>query len=146
VERSLYMERLPYIDEHATDVGGASRERVWTALVEVLRRELRGGEPVARALGCEPATPTARFDGSPGQTLPGFRVAEAEPARRLVLRGRHRFSRYELTFLLDDGRLRAQTHAAFPGPLGRLYRAAVIGSGGHRIVTRRLLRQVVRRA
>jgi hypothetical protein len=28
--------------------------------------------------------------------------------------------------------------------LGRLYRAAVIGSGGHRLVTRRLLRQVAR--
>jgi uncharacterized protein YndB with AHSA1/START domain len=141
------MERLPYIDEHATDVGGASREQVWRALTEVLRRELHRGEPIARALGCEPATgSTMRFDGSPGQTLPGFRVAEAEPARRLVLRGRHRFSQYELTFLLDDGRLRARTHAAFPGPLGRLYRAAVIGSGGHRIVTRRLLRQVARRA
>ena len=32
----------------------------------------------------------------------------------------------------------------FPGVLGRLYRAAVIGSGGHRLVTRRLLRQVAR--
>jgi hypothetical protein len=41
-------------------------------------------------------------------------------------------------------RLRAETHAAFPGLLGRLYRAAVIGSGGHRLVTRRLLRQIAR--
>jgi hypothetical protein len=76
--------------------------------------------------------------------VPGFRVVEAEPCRRLALRGRHRFSNYALTFVLDGDRLRAQTHAAFPGVLGRLYRAAVIGSGGHRLVTRRLLRQVAR--
>lgn len=140
------MERLPYTDEHVTDVGGASREQVWRALTRVLHGWTRGGGHVARALGCEPARGGVAFDGSPGQTLPGFRVVEAEPGRRLVLRGRHRFSRYELTFLLDDGRLHAQTHAAFPGPLGRVYRAAVIGSGGHRVVTRRLLRDVARRA
>ncbi|HEV7772341.1 MAG TPA: hypothetical protein VGO48_03495 [Conexibacter sp.] len=139
------MEQLPYIDEHAMSIG-ASRDRVWVALAEVLRREIGGGSGIARALGCDPAYCTPRFDGSPGQTLPGFRVAEAEPGCRLALRGRHRFSEYQLTFLLDDGRLRAQTHAVFPGVLGRLYRAAVIGTGGHRIVTRRLLRQVARRA
>ncbi|HZV72387.1 MAG TPA: hypothetical protein VFF79_01610 [Conexibacter sp.] len=139
------MERLPYIDEHAMDIS-APRERVWIALTEVLHRETRGGDGIARALGCDPAHGSLQFDGSPGQTLPGFRVAEAERGRRLALRGRHRFSHYQLTFLLDDGRLRAQTHAAFPGSLGRLYRAAVVGSGGHRIVTRRLLRQVARRA
>ncbi len=128
------------------DVGDVSRERVWSALTKVLRRELGGGERIARALSCEPAAASPRFDGVVGQTLPGFRVAESEPGRRLTLRGRHRFSRYELTFLLDDGRLRAQSYGAFPGLLGRLYRAAVIGTRGHRLVTRRLLRQVVRRA
>lgn len=129
------------------DTGGASRERVWAAVADVLRQEIGGGERIARVLRCEPASASPlRFDASPGQTLPGFRVAEAEPGRRLVLRGRHRFSDYELTFLLDDDTLRARTHAAFPGLLGRLYRAAVIGTGGHRVVTRRLLRQVIRRA
>ena len=78
--------------------------------------------------------------------MPGFRVVEAEPGRRLALRGRHRFANYALTFVFDGGRLRALTHAEFPGLLGRLYRAAVIGSGGHRLVTRRMLRQVVARA
>ncbi|MBZ0090389.1 MAG: hypothetical protein K8H90_08440 [Thermoanaerobaculia bacterium] len=76
--------------------------------------------------------------------MPGFRVAESEPGRRLALRGRHRFARYALTFVLDGGRLCAQTHAEFPGLRGRLYRAAVIDSGGHRLITRRLLRQVAR--
>lgn len=145
MERSLYMERLPYIDEHARTVDG-SRERVWAALVAVLRGELAGGGRIAGVLGCDPAHGTPEFDGRPGQAVPGFRVVEAEPGRRLALRGRHRLSRYALTFILDDGRLRAQTHAAFPGALGRLYRAAVIGSGGHRIAVRRLLGQVARRA
>lgn len=140
------MEELPYIDEYAVDIDvGTPPQRVWTALTQVLRRELGAGRGIARALGCDPAEATPGFDGSPGQTLPGFRVVEAERGRRLALRGRHRFSHYQLTFLLDDGRLRAQTHAAFPGALGRLYRAAVIGTGGHRIVTGRLLRQVARR-
>lgn len=146
MECSLYMECLPYIDEHAIDVGAASRERIWSALVDVLRRETAGGERIARVLGCDPPHGSPRFDGSPGQTIPGFRVAAAEPGHRLVLSGRHRFSDYELTFLLDDGRLRAQTRAAFPGLLGRLYRTAVIGTGGHRLVTRHLLRQVASRA
>jgi hypothetical protein len=135
------MERLPYIDEHATPVG-ASPGDAWQALVNGIRRELGGGEPIARVLGCDPATASARFEGRPGDTVPGFRVVEARPGRLLALQGRHRFSRYRLTFLLVDGELRAQTHAAFPGMLGRLYRAAVIGSGGHRVLTRRLVRRL----
>jgi hypothetical protein len=42
-------------------------------------------------------------------------VVEAEPGRRLALRGRHRFADDALTFIVDGHRLRAQTHAAFPG-------------------------------
>lgn len=137
------MGHLPYIDEHATGVQ-ASREQVWAALTDGLRREIGGGTAIARAIGCDPVRGTPEFHGLPGQALPGFRVVEADPGRLLVLEGRHRFSRYRLTFLLEDGRLRAQTHAAFPGILGRLYRVAVIGTGGHRLVTRRLLRQVTR--
>ncbi len=137
------MERLPCVDEHSQRVDAPAGE-VWTALLEVLRREFGGSAPIARLLGCDPAHGTAEFAGRPGETIPGFRVAEAEPGRRLALRGRHRFSSYALTFVLDGDRLRAQTHAAFPGVLGRLYRAAVVGSGGHRLVTRRLLRQVAR--
>lgn len=132
---------LPYIDEHSQRVD-APADMVWAALLKVLRRQMGGSSPIARILGCDPAQSTAEFAGRPGETVPGFRVVEAEPGRRLALRGRHRFGDYALTFILDGGRLRAQTHAAFPGVLGRLYRAAVIGSGGHRIATRRLLRQI----
>jgi hypothetical protein len=139
------MEALPYVDEHSQRVE-ASPEAVWTALLKVLRRTMGGSSRFARILGCDPVQGTAEFAGRPGDAVPGFEVIEAEPGRRLALRGRHRFSSYALTFVLDGDQLRAQTHAAFPGWLGRLYRAAVIGSGGHRIITRRLLRQVARAA
>lgn len=146
MERSFYMERLPYIDEHATATG-ATREQAWAALVETVRRQTAGGERLARVLGCDPGTGSARFDGEPGQTVPGFRVAEAEPGSRLVLRGRHRFSVYELTFLLgDDGRLRAQTRAAFPGLKGGAYKTLVIRTRFHVLATRRILRAAAGRA
>jgi hypothetical protein len=38
----------------------------------------------------------------------------------------------------------ARTWAEFPGPAGAAYRALVIGSGGHRLVVRRMLRRVAR--
>jgi hypothetical protein len=138
------MEQLPHIDEHVQRVA-APPDAAWATLLHVLRGSFGGKGTVARLLGCEPAAGSARFEGGEGQTLPGFRVVEADPGRRLVLRGRHRFSRYELAFGLDGGELRATTSAAFPGVRGRLYRAAVIGTGGHRIVTRRLLAEVARR-
>lgn len=137
------MERLPYIDEHGQQIDGPA-DAVWTALLQVLRSDMGGSAWFARILGCDPAESTAEFAGQPGDTVPGFRVVEAELGRRLALRGCHRFATYALTFVIDGDRLRAQTHAAFPGVLGRLYRAAVIGSGGHRIITRRLLRKVAR--
>jgi len=139
------MEELPYIDEHSQRVD-ASGDAVWTALLKVLRREIGGSAGFARLLRCDPAQGTAELTGRPGETVPGFRVVEAEPGRRLALRGRHRFANYALTFVIDGDRLRAQSYAEFPGLLGRLYRAAVIGSGGHRIITRRLLRQIARAA
>lgn len=64
-----------------------------------------------------------------------------------MLRGRHRFSRYELAFDLaprdaSSTRLRATTRAAFPGPQGRVYRALVIGTRLHVLAARALLRRV----
>jgi hypothetical protein len=138
------MEDLPYIDEHSVPVD-APPERVWAALVGMLGRS-RAAAPLARALGCDPRELTPGFDGGAGQSLPGFRVVRSEPGRLLELRGRHRFSDYRLTFLVGDGCLRAQSHAAFPGLHGRLYRAAVIGTRAHRVLTRRLLHEVAARA
>lgn len=145
-------EALPYVDEHARAVA-ATPGRAWAALVDVLPRAFGGSraERFARLVGCDAAAADGAFPRE-GAALVGFRVARAEAPRELALAGRHRFSQYALTFRLDpvDGglatRLRAETRAAFPGAAGAAYRAAVIGTGGHAVVVRRLLRGVARRA
>ncbi len=139
------MESLPYIDEHSATTD-APRDAVWASLLRVLQRQMGGSATFARVLGCDPARSSGTLTGQPGETVPGFRVVGAEQGRRLELRGRHRFSRYALTFTIEGDRLCARTDAAFPGVLGKLYRAAVIGTGAHRIITRRLLRQIARAA
>jgi len=130
------MERLPYIDEHRMTVG-ATPEQTWAALMATARRYLSPAPRLFVALWrLEPES--------------GFAIAEEIAPRRLALRGHHRFSRYELAFELDPAAagvtLRARTSAVFPGIAGRAYRALVIGSGGHRIVVRRILRDIARRA
>lgn len=148
------MERLPYIDEHSITVG-APRERVWAALAPALRAGLGRSVPgaIARAWGLVPARSHGdwRSPPEPGDALPGFTVAQSHAPERLALCGRHRFSRYALVFELDVAgvgacTLRAGTSAEFPGLAGHAYRALVIGSGGHRLLLRRLLRDVARRA
>jgi hypothetical protein len=143
---------LPEVDVHARPVT-ASPDRAWRALVAVLAGTFRDvPQPLAVARGLEPRTRTDDWDHPRvGSTIPGFAVAEIEPPRMLTLRGGHRFSRYEFRFTLDDVgparvALRAHTSAAFPGPLGRIYRALVIGTGGHAVAVRRLLAKVARRA
>jgi hypothetical protein len=86
-----------------------------------------------------------------GDTVLGFAVAEVDPPRVLTLRGRHRFSRYELRFMLKSARLdrvelHARSSAAFPGSLGRVYRTLVIGSRGHVLAVRWILGQIAGRA
>ena len=135
---------LPFIDEHRLDVA-APPSRVWAALIRVVSRLADGGI-LARILGCDPLHAGPEFVGRVGDAVPGFRVAAVEPERRLELRGRHRFAEYALTFRLDPTGLTAVTHAGFPGLKGRAYRALVISSGAHAVVTRRLLRQVARAA
>jgi hypothetical protein len=107
---------------------------VWPALRRTLERAFGGRRngALARVLGCRDRGPLA-----------GFAVVTDEPPRVLGLAGRHRFSRYALTFSLQpDGAgtvVRAETRAVFPGPHGRAYRALVVGSGLHVRVVRRLL-------
>ncbi|PXX58830.1 hypothetical protein DFR70_113165 [Nocardia tenerifensis] len=118
------MERLSYIDEHARSVD-ANRDRAWKALLKVVCKD--------------PADPS---------TVPsGFVLDSAAPPTRLAMKGRHWFAEYALIFELDDEggnrtRIRAESWGNFPGLHGKLYRALVIGSGGHRIVVRRMLRQI----
>jgi hypothetical protein len=142
---------LPFIDEHAVHVP-ATPERTWDALVAPTGSVLSGrpSELVATALGCR----ETRASAPPlreGSTVVGFRVARFEPPRVLGLEGEHRFARYALTFHVDaigteQSRVRAQTHADFPGRLGSVYRGLVIGSRGHVLGVRRMLRAIRARA
>jgi hypothetical protein len=131
-------DELPFVDLHSVTVA-APREAVWAALQDQVATSLLLSDrhPLGRVLGTVPRA--------------GFAVSGTVPTERLVLTGRHRFSRYRLTFELADGpgattELRAVTEAAFPGVRGRVYRALVIGSGAHSVAAARILRSVRRRA
>ncbi len=135
---------LPFIDEHTAETRLDSQV-VWSSLLGELTRALGRGARLARVLGCDPARASGGFGGfggRVGETLPGFRVVDAEPGARLTLEGRHRFSRYRLSFVLAPGTVKARTEAEFPGLLGRAYRGLVIGSGGHARITRHLVRRI----
>lgn len=118
------MEQLSYIDEHAISVD-ADRAETWSALLAVMCR-----------------------DASDTSTVPaGFVLDESRAPERLALKGRHLFAAYRWAFELDaDGpqrtRIRSATWANFPGLHGKIYRALVIGSGGHRIAVRWTLNRI----
>jgi len=143
---------LPYVDEHSTIVESPPGS-TWEALQKVVERSFEGGATprVAGLVGCDDRAASGPRPLAVGSTVPGFHVAGAEPQRELVLVGAHRFSRYALSFRLDDlgggrTRLRAETRAEFPGLKGSIYRALVIGTRMHVLVTRRLLAAVRVRA
>lgn len=143
------MDDHPFSDAHEIDVD-APPARAWEAVAAVLPRAFGArGARVARALGCRDAAPAGAWP-APGSAIAGFHVAASEPPRLLALEGAHRFSRYRLAFRVEprDGgaRVVAETEAVFPGVAGRAYRALVIGTRGHVLVTRRILRAVKRRA
>jgi hypothetical protein len=144
-------DALPFVDEHGVEIA-APPEVVWESLCRVAEGSFSSPATgrVARLLGCEQTAGTGPRPLAEGSTIPGFAVAQAEPGAQLALVGRHRYSEYALVFhLTGDGattRLRAETRARFPGTAGRLYRAAVIGTRGHVLVTMRLLNAVKRRA
>ncbi|SDE32322.1 hypothetical protein [Glycomyces harbinensis] len=126
----------PFVDEHRITVG-APRERVWAAARDYCERSLvkDRDSPLFRLLGTEPRT--------------GFTIAAQAPGKWLELEGRHRFAQYRLHFELDDlgggsTGLAALTYADFPGLSGRVYRLLVVGSGGHRVAVRGMLRSISR--
>jgi len=143
---------LPHVDEHAVEIEG-SPGAAWDALIRVVDGSFGSTRTAwgARLLGCadvEAAGPRPLVAGS---TFPGFHVEAIEAPRELALAGRHRFSDYALIFRLDDlgagrTRLRAETRAEFPGLKGSAYRAMVIGTRVHMLVTRRLIGAIKLRA
>lgn len=139
------MTKLPFVDRHQTEFF-VSADLVWSSLLELFRTEMSSASSFARALGCDPIIATKTFQGTVGESVAGFRIAEAEPKRRLVLEGRHRFAQYRLIFNLDHRVLSAETFAAFPGLQGAFYKTAVIYTGGHWLITKFLLHEIVRRA
>jgi hypothetical protein len=124
----------PFVDEHRIEIA-APRGLVWTALRRYVDSSLRLAGPMRRLLRTEPPA--------------GFEVTREVPNRHLALAGRHRFARYLLAFDLADGAagmtlLSARTYAAFPGPHGRAYRAVVIGTRGHVVAVKHILRGIRR--
>jgi hypothetical protein len=150
--RDVHSSELPYIDEHAGMVE-AEPEETWRALVEVVERSFAGplAAAIARILACEDHRRSGPRPLAAGSRLPGFHVSSALADHELALVGSHRFSRYALIFRLQPmgaGRCRvsAETRAEFPGAVGRLYRALVIGTRGHVAVVRLMLAAVRRTA
>ena len=131
------MDRLPFIDEHAR----ALRVDVQAAFDAV--------HAVARSLAERPL-PRLFVRLWAARPPTGFEVVEVVPSERVVLRGAHRFSTYELAFVVEPtpqgAVVRARTSAVFPRLRGTLYRGLVFGSGGHVIAVRSMLRRIARRA
>jgi len=144
-------DSLPFVDEHGVLIE-APPDAVWESLCRVAEGSFSAplASRFARLVGCESTEDSGPRPLAEGSSIPGFAVARAVPGSELALVGRHRYSEYALLFRLaaDGGatRVRAETRARFPGASGRLYRAAVIGSRMHVLVTMRLLGAVKRRA
>ncbi len=145
-------DRLPYIDEHAAVIE-APADAAWSSLLRVAEGSVSSGAAphFARLVGCADLKAGGPRPLAEGSALPGFHVATADPPRQLALAGSHRFSNYALVFHLDDlgsgrTRVRAETRAEFPGLKGGAYRAMVIGTRMHVLVTRRMLSATKRRA
>ncbi len=142
---STETERLPHVDEHSLVVE-AGREDTWKSLLRVVEASVSsGGAPrFARIVGCADTAPSGPRPLAAESVLPGFHVAAADAPAELALAGSHRFSDYALVFRLDElgggrTRLRAETRAEFPGLKGGVYRALVIGTRMHVLVTRRIM-------
>jgi len=145
------IESLPHIDQHSVSIT-APADVVWRSLLDVVcgMAAGRAKAPFVRVLGCA-QTEHRGEPGRIGSTVPGFIVTRAVPPAVLALMGEHRFSRYALIFRIDETPagpvdLNAETRAEFPGSRGRAYKALVIGTRGHVVATKSILRSVRQRA
>ena len=149
---STVWTNVPHLDEHEVTVA-AGADEVWAGLVQSLDGTFsrRAAARYARAVGCADRAATGPRPLAQGSTFPGFHVVRAIPPSELALAGRHRFSRYELVFRVEQlgprrSRLRAESRAAFPGVAGRAYRLLVVGTRGHVLGVRGLLTGIKRAA
>jgi hypothetical protein len=145
VDRPAELDRLPFIDEHSIEIE-ASPEAAWDAVARMIEASFTGAgtSGFARIVGCADVEAKGPRPLAPGATFPGFHVVSADTPHELALAGSHHFSDYALILRVDDVRVgrvrvRAETRAVFPGLQGSLYRALVLGTGMHVLVTRRVL-------
>jgi len=145
------LEALPPIDEHSIEID-APAETAWAALFPTLNRSFDGplAGTFARRLGCAQTEASGDLH-HPGGTLPGFVVCRSVAPVMFAMLGEHRFSAYAVVFRIDllpgqRCRVRIETRADFPGIKGKLYKAAVIGTRGHVLVIRSILRSLKKRA
>lgn len=143
---------LPFIDEFDTMVE-APAGQVFLSTAKTIGGSFEGpgARLFARLLGCVPRGTSYGVPPIEGQEANGFRVMKVVEPLELVLEGQHRFATYRLSFLVEElgpgrARLRARTDAVFPGFKGAMYRALVIGSGGHTFVVKRMLAVIGRHA
>lgn len=130
------LERPAYVDTQRITIE-AGADVTWRAVEQYAEGIATHPRPLlSRALGLQPDA--------------GFAIAECVPGRLLSLAGRHRFSRYVLdlraTATGTGTEVAAVSYADFPGLHGLAYRTAVIGSRGHVIAVRRMLREIRSRA
>ncbi len=145
------LQDLPPIDEHALEID-APAEVAWAALFPTLAGSLDGRPQRRLADWLDARDQIAEGDlHHPGGTLPGLVVARSVAPVMLALMGEHRFSSYALVFRIDllpgqRCRVRAETRATFRGIGGRLYKLGVLGSRGHVLVVRHMLRRLRKQA
>jgi hypothetical protein len=145
------IESLPFVDEHYIEIA-ASQDQVWDALIRMLGAagDGRTAAPISRALGCAQSEVHGGA-GEIGSTIPGFVVTRSVRPAVLALMGQHRFSRYALIFSILEKPsglvlLSAQTRAEFPRLRGRAYRGLVVGTRGHVVAVKTMLRSARKRA
>lgn len=114
------------------------------------RMSSRSAARYIRLVGGHPSTATGPRPLQAGSSIPGFAITELDAPHRVVLRGRHRFSDYQLAFHVEPtptgSRVTAESRAVFPGFAGDVYRLLVIGTRLHILAVRRMLRTIVREA
>ncbi len=118
------LDGLPFVDEHAVDALAAPAD-VWRSVVATFGHQSAGTAQYARLVGADPVDKSGTFP-EVGSTVAGFRVADVHPETMLLLTGRHRFSAYALTVLVDahqgGTRVRALTRDVPGAPRGRVPR------------------------